>query len=516
MLVHVETSDSDCGRSYSSDDSSASTSSSKKKVHFDDTPPKKSALKTKAHGKGSRDSDASSEHHSSKRGEWCCSSCSEREGEWRNKPQKNYKNSSQQTPSCQNNNPSHQNKTENNQHQQQDQQRNQTARGQSQNNQQSSSEHRSGYLKNIHLPSNWQARLSYLHRHMASPRSIMPSKAMVVLREDVIECPSDPRPNAFFDNRTGILRVYHGSVYGNPFATLMPNPASHMPIGSFAPSAGQFSAAAPSEPRRRSAKRSPATDHHISNNSWGNDQNPQQTVPGSWPADNNDGHQSSSGWTSGWGNNNNNNDNSSGYDAWGEHVQHADDNNNNENSSNWGGDDGNNQADGWGSGGANGSNDNQQTNQSWGDDSNNNTSPKHDVNSASNEDAWGQPITTAPWGDMSAAQSTQSNGNNNNNSGDSWGGGNDNNNSNSNWTSSGQSWVREITVRRMIAGVLLVPMEIALEMEDITRAPPTAGKHLCFSVKDSITMLLFPAPNDANHMDISVNGLLAYGTSLFS
>lgn len=53
-------------------------------------------------------------------------------------------------------------------------------------------------------------------------RVIKPSRGEVVLREDVIECPSDPRPNAFFDTRTGVLRVYHGPVYGNPLSTLIP------------------------------------------------------------------------------------------------------------------------------------------------------------------------------------------------------------------------------------------------------------------------------------------------------
>ncbi|KAH8805623.1 hypothetical protein F5884DRAFT_453660 [Xylogone sp. PMI_703] len=78
-------------------------------------------------------------------------------------------------------------------------------------------------------------------------RIIQPSRADVVLREDVIECPSDPRPNAFFDARSGILRVYHGSHYGNPYATLIPLPPSQLPIGSFPPNTAMFSGYSPAQ-----------------------------------------------------------------------------------------------------------------------------------------------------------------------------------------------------------------------------------------------------------------------------
>jgi hypothetical protein len=65
----------------------------------------------------------------------------------------------------------------------------------------------------------------------AMSRLVQPSRSEVVVREDVVEGPMDPRPNAFFDSRTGILRVYHGPVYGNPFSTLVPIQPSHLPIG---------------------------------------------------------------------------------------------------------------------------------------------------------------------------------------------------------------------------------------------------------------------------------------------
>ncbi|TQS34284.1 hypothetical protein Golomagni_05339 [Golovinomyces magnicellulatus] len=70
-----------------------------------------------------------------------------------------------------------------------------------------------------------------MRREMAT-RIIQAPRAEVVIREDVIESHSDPRPNAFFDSKTGILRVYHGPVYGNPLATLIPTKAPQ--IGSFA------------------------------------------------------------------------------------------------------------------------------------------------------------------------------------------------------------------------------------------------------------------------------------------
>jgi hypothetical protein len=66
-------------------------------------------------------------------------------------------------------------------------------------------------------------------------RLILPSRAEVIIREDVLENPSDPRPNAFFDARTGMLRVYHGPMYGNPGGSLVPLQAQHVPIGTPAP-----------------------------------------------------------------------------------------------------------------------------------------------------------------------------------------------------------------------------------------------------------------------------------------
>jgi len=80
---------------------------------------------------------------------------------------------------------------------------------------------------------------SYLSRNMS--RLILPSRAEVIIREDVLENPSDPRPNAFFDARTGMLRVYHGPLYGNPGGSLVPLQAQHVPIGTPAPPTNAYS-----------------------------------------------------------------------------------------------------------------------------------------------------------------------------------------------------------------------------------------------------------------------------------
>jgi hypothetical protein len=83
---------------------------------------------------------------------------------------------------------------------------------------------------------------------MQAPESqtVQAIRAEVIMREDVIESPTDPRPNAFFCLKTGVLRVYHGPQYGNPYATIAPLPP--VPIGTYPPHAGQFVAQAPSVP----------------------------------------------------------------------------------------------------------------------------------------------------------------------------------------------------------------------------------------------------------------------------
>lgn len=62
--------------------------------------------------------------------------------------------------------------------------------------------------------------------------SVLDSRSEVVIREDVIETPSDPRPNAFFDASNGMLRVYHGPKWGNPMGSLPANYPPRCNIGS--------------------------------------------------------------------------------------------------------------------------------------------------------------------------------------------------------------------------------------------------------------------------------------------
>lgn len=55
------------------------------------------------------------------------------------------------------------------------------------------------------------------------PNLIMRPEARVMQIEHAFETPSDPRPNAFYDNGKGITRVYHGPKYANPSGKLYAN-----------------------------------------------------------------------------------------------------------------------------------------------------------------------------------------------------------------------------------------------------------------------------------------------------
>lgn len=73
-----------------------------------------------------------------------------------------------------------------------------------------------------------------LFRKPTMPRLLRGSESIVVVREDVIENPaSDPKPNAFFDAKAGILRVYHGPTWGNTTGHLTPDPVSTFPVGNY-------------------------------------------------------------------------------------------------------------------------------------------------------------------------------------------------------------------------------------------------------------------------------------------
>jgi hypothetical protein len=486
-VVHVETSDSECPRSRSSSDiSSASISAGSKKVHFDKMT-KKSALKVNSKEKHSVDSRSDNDLSSSSNYSCKCGKSESKSQQAKNKEKKS-KNQTQ---------PNQYNKSNNQGHNQ----RNQARQGQIQNNQ-GNLQSRTYYPRSQSqaIPSNnnsayapyrlWGPSLRYWpqYRNMVS-RTILPYRAVVVHREDVVECPSDPRPNAFFDVQSGILRVYHGSVYGNSYAMLVPNPADQMPISAVAPQAARSSGPPPMNTPiiqyQQPSRNSPGGIHNapnqlvqqpMCNNGWFSTPNQQEcAVPGSWPNDNNDNNKSGFG-------RNNNDSNQMSSSGWA----------NNNNSSNWGGDnpsggDGGNtwtvnnnsnsdQSSSWGAGVVDGANDNQQSNNTWegnsnnqhssnnntwagnqslnnntwgGNSTNNSTnmnnslSPRNNGGGGGNNDnSWSEPKVPAPWGDMSAAQSTQADGNNrgNNNSGSSWsGGGNDNsnNNTNSNWADGG-------------------------------------------------------------------------------
>ncbi|KND92175.1 hypothetical protein TOPH_03095 [Tolypocladium ophioglossoides CBS 100239] len=56
---------------------------------------------------------------------------------------------------------------------------------------------------------------AFLAPHPRRPNLIEPIRAEVVQTERVVESPEDPPPNAYYDPEHGVLRVYHGPVYGS-------------------------------------------------------------------------------------------------------------------------------------------------------------------------------------------------------------------------------------------------------------------------------------------------------------
>ncbi|RDA87734.1 hypothetical protein CP532_1766 [Ophiocordyceps camponoti-leonardi (nom. inval.)] len=69
---------------------------------------------------------------------------------------------------------------------------------------------RKGWTKRHHYPA-----ASMGHPHPFRPQLIEPIRAEVVHTEKVMETADDPPPNAFYDPKHGVLRVYHGAKYGN-------------------------------------------------------------------------------------------------------------------------------------------------------------------------------------------------------------------------------------------------------------------------------------------------------------
>ncbi|KAI1375903.1 hypothetical protein F4677DRAFT_105014 [Hypoxylon crocopeplum] len=79
---------------------------------------------------------------------------------------------------------------------------------------------------------------------------LLPPETRVLHVEHTLEMPQDPRPNAFFDNVNGVMRVYHGPMYGNPSGVLYPRvyDNSRFPIGTPHPAQNPWYNAAPEQP----------------------------------------------------------------------------------------------------------------------------------------------------------------------------------------------------------------------------------------------------------------------------
>ncbi|KAI1189854.1 hypothetical protein F5B17DRAFT_389742 [Nemania serpens] len=69
---------------------------------------------------------------------------------------------------------------------------------------------------------------------MRQPNLLLPPRSSVMQVEHAVEVPQDPRPNAFYDNDSSTMRVYHGPAYGNPYGMLYPKRVynhQNFPIG---------------------------------------------------------------------------------------------------------------------------------------------------------------------------------------------------------------------------------------------------------------------------------------------
>lgn len=78
---------------------------------------------------------------------------------------------------------------------------------------------------------------SYVQLPPRRPDLLLPVNAQVLQVEHSIEGAEDPRPNAFYDAEHGVMRVYHGGAYGNPYGALYPKRwGQSMPLGTPHPS----------------------------------------------------------------------------------------------------------------------------------------------------------------------------------------------------------------------------------------------------------------------------------------
>ncbi|KAH9900624.1 hypothetical protein F4778DRAFT_782151 [Xylariomycetidae sp. FL2044] len=62
---------------------------------------------------------------------------------------------------------------------------------------------------------------------MYRPNLLMPPRHDIFTLEHAVETNQDPRPNAYYDSQNGIMRVYHGPAYGNPYGHLYPQQTYH-------------------------------------------------------------------------------------------------------------------------------------------------------------------------------------------------------------------------------------------------------------------------------------------------
>lgn len=85
---------------------------------------------------------------------------------------------------------------------------------------------------------------AFLGPHPCRPNLIEPIRAEVVQTERVMERPEDPPPNAYYDPAHGVLRLYHGPVYGSAHSHAL-YPRVHasgppLPIGTPHPTQGLY------------------------------------------------------------------------------------------------------------------------------------------------------------------------------------------------------------------------------------------------------------------------------------
>lgn len=63
------------------------------------------------------------------------------------------------------------------------------------------------------------------------PDLLLPVSSSVLQIEHAVEAAGDPKPNAFYDPVNGVMRMYHGPAYANPYGRLYPQRSyNHQPL----------------------------------------------------------------------------------------------------------------------------------------------------------------------------------------------------------------------------------------------------------------------------------------------